>query len=267
VLDPSIFWLRTATCFYAVGLLYSLLALVRRGNMPYALARAAFRLGVILHGVAIVDLGMAIHRLPVENFFETLSLCAFLIAVLFLLVEWRYQFASTALAHFPLVFVMTLVAAMERPVAVLTDVRVRETWLAVHIVLVLAGYAALLLAFVASILYLMQERRLKTKRTGIANLPPLATLDNLIGGSLGVSFALITIGVILVMMWAFAYSGTSWIGEPRITVSLITWALLLGTTYLRATAGWRGRKVAVMALIVLGCSALTWAAHAGLRWT
>jgi ABC-type transport system involved in cytochrome c biogenesis permease subunit len=269
VLDPSIFWLRTATCFYAVGLLYSMLALVRRGNMPYGLARGAFRVGVILHGVAIVDLGMALHRLPVENFFQMLSLCAFWIAALFLMVEWRYQFASTALAHFPLVFVMTLVAAMERPVAVLTDVRVRETWLAVHIVLVLAGYAALLLAFVASILYLIQERRLKTKRTGklLATLPPLATLDNLIGGSLGVAFALITVGVILVMMWAFAYSGTSWIGEPRITVSLITWGLLLGVTYLRATAGWRGRKVAVMALIVLGCSVFTWAAHAGLRWT
>ncbi len=158
---------------------------------------------------------------------------------------------------------------MERPVAVLTDVRVRQTWLAVHIVLVLAGYAALLLAFVASILYLIQEHRLKTKRTGklLATLPPLATLDNLIGGSLGVAFALITVGVILVMMWAFAYSGTSWIGEPRITVSLITWGLLLGVTYLRATAGWRGRKVAVMALIVLGCSVFTWAAHAGLKWT
>jgi ABC-type transport system involved in cytochrome c biogenesis permease subunit len=80
-----------------------------------------------------------------------------------------------------------------------------------------------------------------------------------------VAFVLITLGVILVMMWAFVYSGTaSWLGEPRITVSLITWALLLGATYLRATAGWRGRKVAVMALVVLGCSVFTWAAHAGL---
>ncbi len=266
VLDPSIFWLRIATCFYAAGLLYSMLALVRRGNIPYPLARAAFRVGVVLHGVAIVDLGMAIGRLPVENVFQTLSLCAFLIAVLYLLVEWRYQFTSTAVAHFPLVFLMTLAAAMERPVVVLTDARVKETWLAIHIVLILAGYAALLLTASASILYLIQERRLKTKRAGrlLESLPPLATLDNVISGSLGVAFVLITLGVILVMMWAFVYSGTAWIRDPRITVSLITWALLLGATYLRATAGWRGRKAAVMALVVLGCSVLTGVAHAGL---
>jgi ABC-type transport system involved in cytochrome c biogenesis permease subunit len=266
VLNPSIFWLRVAACFYAPGLFYAMLALLRRRNLPYALARGAFRIGVILHGVAIVDLGMAMGRLPVENFFQTLSLCAFLIAVLFLIVEWRYQFTSTAVAHFPFVFVMTLVAAMERPVAVLTDARVKETWLAIHIVLILAGYAALLLTAVASILYLMQERRLKTKRPGrlLESLPPLATLDNVIGGSLGVAFVLITLGVILVMTWAFVYSGTSWIREPKIAISLITWALLLGATYLRATAGWRGRKVAVMALVVLGCSVFTWAAHAGL---
>jgi hypothetical protein len=31
------------------------------------------------------------------------------------------------------------------------------------------------------------------------------------------------------------------------------------------TAGWRGRKAALMAIMVLCCSALTWAAHVGLR--
>lgn len=265
MIDSSIFWLRVAVCFYAIGLLHSMLALVSKRSGIYPFARGAFRIGAVLHGVAIVELGRALGRIPVEDFLQTLSLCAFLIAVLFLAVEWKYRFASTAVAHFPLVFVMTLIAAMAKPVGGLTDVRVRETWLAIHIVLVLAGYAALLLTSVASILYLIQERRLKTKRPA-ETLPPLATLDNLIGGSLGVAFVLITLGVTLVITWEFMYSGTSWIGDPRVTVSMITWVLLLAATYLRATAGWRGRKVAVMALVVLGCSAITWAAHAGLNF-
>ena len=267
MVDSSIFWLRVAACFYAVGLLHSMLAILRKRSGIYPVALGAFRIGAVLHGVAIIELGRAAGRIPVENFFQTLSLCAFLIAVLFLAVEWKYQFASTAVAHFPLVFVMTLFAALEKPVPTLSDTWVRETWLAVHIVLVLAGYAALLLTSVASILYLIQERRLKTKRPAriLETLPPLATLDNLIGGSLGVAFVLITLGVTLVITWAFVYSGTAWLGDPRITVSMITWALLLAATYLRASAGWRGRKVAVMSLVVLGCSAITWAAHAGLR--
>ena len=64
---------------------------------------------------------------------------------------------------FPLVFLMTLVASMEQPVAAWPNVGVRDAWLVVHIVLVLAGFAALLLTAVASVFYLMQERRLKTE--------------------------------------------------------------------------------------------------------
>jgi ABC-type uncharacterized transport system permease subunit len=261
VVISSIFWLRVAACFYAVGLLHSMLALIRKRNGLYPLARATFRIGAILHGVAIVDLGLALGRIPVDNFFETLSLCAFLIAVLFLAVEFRYQFASTAVAHFPLVFVMTLVAAMERPVAIFATVR--ETWLAIHIVLVLAGYASLAIMAAASAFYLIQERRLKTKKPArlLQKLPPLATLDSLVSRYLEYAFVFITLGVIIV----FLGSGTRWIGDPAVTISMVTWALLLATLYLRTTAGWRGRKAAAMALVVVVCSAITWVAHVGLR--
>ena len=264
VVNTSIFWLRVAACFYAVGLLHSIVVLLRRSNVLYPLARGAFRVGATLQAVAIVDLTMAVHRIPVDTAFQTVNLCAFLIAVLFVAVDWKYLFATTAVAHFPLVFVMTLVAATEpRSAAAMTDVRVRQTWLALHIVLVLAGYASLILTAVASVCYLIQERRLKSKKPTrlLEKLPPLGTLDNLISGSLGVAFVLITLGLVLVIMWEFLYiPGTAWISDPRVVVSLITWALLVAATYLRATAGWRGRRAAVMALVVLGCSIVTWQA-------
>lgn len=238
-----------------------MLALLGKRTSLYPVARGAFRIGAILHGVAIVDLGMALGHIPVDNFFETLSLCAFLIAVLFLAVEWRYHFASTAVAHFPLVFVMTLVAGMERPVAILTGAR--ETWLAIHIVLVLAGNAALAIMAAASVFYLVQESRLKAKKSQrlLEKLPPLATLDNLVSRYLEYGFVFITLGLVAV----FLGSGTRGLGEPRITISLFTWALLLATLYLRTTAGWRGRRAAAMALAVVVCSAITWAAHVGLQ--
>ena len=260
MISTSIFWLQAAACFYAVGLLHSILVLLRRSTVLYPLARGAFRIGATLQAVAIVDLGMALHRIPVDTVPQTLNLCAFLIAVLFLAVEWKYLFATTAVAHFPLVFVMTLVAATDRPGAALTAGR--QTWLVVHILLVLAGYASLLLTAAASVCYLVQERRLKTKKPirFLEKLPPLATLDNLISGSLGVAFVLITLAVVLVIMWEFLYSQTAWIGDPRVMVSLVTWSLLVAATYLRATAGWRGRRAAVMALVVLGCSIITWRA-------
>ncbi len=124
---------------------------------------------------------MAYGRLPLENFYETLSLCAFLIALVFLFVEWRYHFASTAVALFPLVFMMTLVAAMEQPVATWPNVGVRDAWLVVHIVLVLAGLRGAAadrgrFGVLPDPGAAAEEPRRSS--TLLESLPPLATLDN-----------------------------------------------------------------------------------------
>jgi ABC-type uncharacterized transport system permease subunit len=267
-MESSVFWLRVAACLYAVGLLHSILVLVRHGQNVFPLARATFRIAVVLHGVAIVERLMFGNGLGAA--YQTLSVCAFLIGVVFLIVEWKYRFEGTSVVLFPLVFVMTLVPAMERASGPGAGEPMGQMWLGVHILLVLAGYAALSLTAVAAFAYLIQERRLKQKRASslLERLPPLATLDNMISKSLGLGFAFLTLGLVFGIMWAEIYSpGTSWIGDARIAISLVTWALLLVTMILRASAGWRGRKAAVMALAVLGCSALTWAAHAGLRAT
>ena len=96
-------------------------------------------------------------------------------------------------------------------------------------------------------------------------LPPLGTLDNLISNSMAFGFVFITLGLVAGSAWAFIESGTDWIRDPRIALSFITWGFYLAMVFLRASAGWRGRKAALMAVAVLCCSALTWAAHVGLR--
>jgi ABC-type uncharacterized transport system permease subunit len=162
---------------------------------------------------------------------------------------------------------MSLIGATEIPISSWTNPQVRGAWLLVHVLLVLLGYAALLLTAVGSVFYLVQERGLKNKRPVrlFEKLPPLGTLDRLVTQSMGVGFAFITLAVVAGSTWAFVESGTRWIREPKIVISLITWAFYLVMVFLRTTAGWRGRKAAVIAIAVLGCSALTWAAHVGLR--
>ena len=111
-MESSVFWLRVAACLYAVGLLHSILVLVRHGQNVFPIARATFRVAVVLHGVAIVERLM--YGSALGTGYQTLSVCAFLIAVVFLFVEWRYRFSSTSVALFPLVFGMTAFAAVER---------------------------------------------------------------------------------------------------------------------------------------------------------
>jgi len=131
---------------------------------------------------------------------------------------------------------------------------------------VLLGIAALVLTAMASVLYLFQERELKAKkpRKFYYRLPALGTLDDLISKSMALGFVLMTMGVIAGSTWAFVEWKTDWIAQPKIAISFFTWGIYMALVFLRTTAGWRGRKAAVMTVTVLGFSAITWAAHARL---
>jgi len=265
--EMGVFWLRVATALYGVGLLHVIAVLLRHKTGFLKPALFAFLVGVVLHMVAMVELTMAIGHLPVDNFYQCAAVCAFLVAVLFLFVYWRYDFASLSVCIFPLVFVLTQIGAMGTPMLSWPNSSVRNAWLLLHVMMVLLGYAALLLTAVASVFYIIQERSLKRKANVklFSRLPPLGTLDNLITNSMSFGFVFITLGVIAGSAWAFIESGTDWIQSPRVALAFITWGFYLVMVFLRATAGWRGRKAALMAVAVLCCSAITWAAHVGLR--
>lgn len=262
----SVVWLRTATALYSIGLLYALLYLFRKTVRLFTPALIAFGAGTVFHLVALVELRAETGHLPINNFYETSSICAFLIAVLFLIAYSYYRVAILGVCIFPIVFFMTLIGATEFPVATWTSPQVRSIWLVAHISTVLVGYAALILSAVASIYYLLQERQLKRKAvTPSANrLPPLATLDRLITQSMNAGFAFITLGTATGVIWAFIESGTQWILNPKIGLFLFTWAFYLAMIFLRVSAGWRGRRIAWLAVSVLACSIITWATHVGL---
>ena len=63
---------------------------------------------------------------------------------------------------------------------------------------------------------------------------------------MAVGFVLITLAVIAGSTWAFIELKADWIGQPKIAISFFTWGVYLALVFLRVTAGWRGRKAAIM---------------------
>jgi ABC-type transport system involved in cytochrome c biogenesis permease subunit len=263
----SIIWLRTAAVLYSFGLLYALIYLLRKSGKLFVPALISFGAGMVFHLVSLVERWSETGHLPLNNFYETSSFCAFLIGVLFLLAYTYYRVAIFSVCLFPLVFLMTLIGATEFPVAAWSSPRLRNAWLLIHVSSVLIGYASLILSAVASVYYLLQERQLKRKEVIPAanGLPPLATLDRVITQSMNTGFVFITIGTITGAVWAYVESGADWIFDPKIGFFLFTWAFYLAMIFLRVSAGWRGKRLAWMAVSVLGCSMVTWATHVALR--
>ena len=231
------------------------------------MALGAFALGSVFHFVSIVEEGIVNNRCPIANFYETLSMCAFLFVLLYLFVQWRYKLPSLSVFVFPLVFVMALVATLGQP-----GQRAGPTRCCGNLA---HGAHRPRAARVSPRCCSPPGRRCSTCSRSASSsskkpskfyyrLPALGTLDDLISRSMAVGFVLMTLAVIAASTWASIYLKTEWIGQPKIVISFFTWGVYLALVFLRTTAGWRGRKAAIMTVTVLGFSALTWAAHARL---
>src|ERR1700747_1070747 len=138
----SVVWLRTATALYSLGLLYALVSLFGKTSRLFTPALVAFGVGTVFHLVALIEFRAETGHLPLNNFYETSSICAFLIAILFLLAYSYYRVAILGVCIFPIVFFMTLIGATEFPVTSWTSTQARNIWLVAHISTVLIGYAA-----------------------------------------------------------------------------------------------------------------------------
>ena len=182
-----------------------------------------------------------------------------------LLVYGRYKFESLAVFVFPTVFLLTLVASLAGPVDPWAQRSLGRWWLVVHVALILLGYAALFLTFVAGVMYIIQEKELKSKRPRAFyyRLPPLNKLDEMAYSTLAVGFVLVTLGLIAGSFWAFVRFGSEWIVDPTIALAFVTWAIYLAMVFSRVAIGWRGRKAAYFSIAGFTCAALPWIVNSG----
>ncbi len=258
-----IIWLRVALVLYGLGLLYVLAPLTRTKEVLNRLSLHAAYLGMIFHFVAIAEVIRQSGQVSLASMALAVSLLGFLIMVVFLLVYMVYQTTSLGMIVFPLVFLLTFVAAAGQEPFVLTSSTARAGWLIAHIALIFAGYAALILSFSASLIYLIQEHALKAKRPGglLSRLPALQVTDEIGFRSLLIGFPFMTAGLVAGMVIAQTSFGRVDFRDPKILLSVLMWAVYLVLLYTRWNSGWRGRRAAYLAAGAFAMAIVAWAAN------
>jgi len=259
----SLIWLRVALVFYAVGLLYALVALARTSEVLSKVVLHASYLGMVFHFVSLTEAVVQSGQLASASIHNAESLLAFLIMVVFLLAYMVYRTTTPGIVIFPLVFLLTFVAATGEQPLVFTSLAVKRGWLAVHILMIFTGYAALFLSFGASILYLLQERALKSKSSGamFSRLPALQVIDDIGYRSLMLGFPFMTLGLIAGSVVAESAYGRVDFLDPKILLSVLMWAVYLLMVYTRLEAGWRGRRAAMLASVAFVAAIVAWIAN------
>ncbi len=164
---------------------------------------------------------------------------------------------------FPLMFFLTFASEMaQRPPA--TNSPHIHSWLIpVHVSLLLIGYAALFLSFVASLLYLVQARTLKRKSPAsqFSRLPALEVIDQIGYKSLLFGFPFMTFGLIAGSIVAQAKIGPDYFLDPKVLLSFLMWGVYMVLLYTRWSSGWRGRRAAYLATFAFAAAVCAWVAN------
>ena len=227
--------------------------------------RAAFtgRLGVLLTGIAVlchllavVCRGLAADpiRVPWGNMYEfTLTAtCVVVLAFLLLYKRYRLEWLGPVVTGFVLVVLMADVLLLYDPVVPLRDA-LQSPWLVIHVIAAIIATGAFTLGGMASVLYLVKERWPETRPGGfLARVPDLLSLDRLSYRLHAFAFPIWTFAALIAgPIWAQHAWGRYWGWDPKEVWAFITWVVYAAYLHARATAGWKGRAAAIVALIGL----------------
>jgi cytochrome c-type biogenesis protein CcsB len=190
-------------------------------------------------------LRLLILHAPLSNFYESLIFFAWCLPALGLLAFRRYlkgYLGALIAVLSTLLLAYASLGGVDSRIKPLMPA-LKSNWLLVHVVTAFLGYAAFALAFGSAILYLIQDRRPRS------SLPPLPALDRLIYRTTVLGFLLLTLGIFTGAVWAETAWGRYWSWDPKETWSLITWLIYAALLHARLLKGWRGRRIAWLAVL------------------
>jgi ABC-type uncharacterized transport system permease subunit len=273
-------WLRVAAVLYAVASLTALPAVLYAFPRWRKVCLPAAGLAFLFHLVSAVEmLEVAHHWVPV-SYGEIESILGLLIAGIFLAIGGIYGTVSFGVFALPASFLLVFVPALGTERYVFPSPGVKLGWLVVHIAFLLAAYASLGFSMVASFLYLVQERRLKSRFLVMVPsasqsrdvghpralfrwdfLPPLDTLERIAHATLLFGFPCMTFGLLVGSLLAQESVGPAYFFDPKVLLSFAMWVLYVVLLYIRRSAGLRGRRAAYLSSGVFVVMLLVWAAN------
>ncbi len=208
-------------------------------------------LAVAVHFVALFAWGMAAGRVPWGNMYEFALAGTFVVALLYVALYRRYQLAWMApiVLAFVISVLMVAVIWLYAPVAPLTEA-LSSYWLVIHVISAIVATGAFTLGGITSALYLVKSRK-KQKSTGyVARLPEPEVLDRISYRLHAFGFPVWTFAVLITgPIWAHEAWASYWSWDPKEVWAFITWVVYAAFLHARATAGWKGRNAAILALV------------------
>ena len=253
----SSFLLSITTFIYGLAAFLYIAFWVFKKPLPGRLATWTVFLAVIGNTIGIIMRWVESYRLgighaPLSNLYESLVFFAWTIAVVYLVIEKKYENRIIGAFTTPLAFLAMAYASMSPNISDRIQPllpALKSNWLIAHVIACFIGYAAFAIAFGISWMYLFKQRDTESKSNLLAHFPNTKILEELNHQMIMFGFLFLTTGIITGAVWANSAWGRYWGWDPKETWSLITWFIYATLLHARMMRGWGGKRIAYLSII------------------
>lgn len=208
------------------------------------------RLALSLAGAAVAihaGLLLGMHRGALDlHFFAALSLVAFVVSALTLLVNASRPVAALGVIVFPLA---ALLVGVDSFLAPPTLPQAMDWQIKLHVTIALIAFGVLSIAAVLAILLAIQERALRLRKFGpwLRALPPLTLTETLLFRLIAAGFALLTLTLLTGALFVDNLFGQHLVHKT--VLSIVAWLVFGLLLFGRWRHGWRGQRAVNLTLI------------------
>lgn len=226
------------------------------GHRVAFLGRLGFLLTLVggaIHLVALVGRGLAAepNRVPWGNMYEFTLSGTFVLVVMYVALFRRYrlEWIAPLVVGFVVATLMVAVLWLHDEVAPLPEA-LDSPWLVIHVISAIIATGAFTLGGILSAMYLVKHRRGEATSGPLARVPSLEVLDRISYRIHAFAFPVWTFAVLITgPIWAKEAWSSYWNWDPKEVWAFITWVVYAAYLHARATAGWKGRNAALLALV------------------
>ncbi len=193
-------YLITSTIFFLVGFILAVVALRSGGGHAGGLNIGIAVSGLVFQSLFLYERGELHGRCPITNGAEVLVFISWSIVIMYLVLGKAFRLSLLGVFSMPIVFLFQTLAVVY---LLVSDPGARPTekvdpWLEMHAAMSLLAYGAYGLAFVAGIMYLVQDRQIKSHHPGrlFHSLPPIRYLNDALFRLLIIGSLLLTVGIV-----------------------------------------------------------------------
>jgi ABC-type uncharacterized transport system permease subunit len=212
-------------------------------------ATTCLAIGLVMHYLALLERARLTHAIPYDDLYGSLSLFAWLLAATYLCLEVIHRQRTVGPFMLPIVLAVFALSSANASQHVNAP-PAQGPLFAFHVTLNILAYSAFGISFVLSVIFLVQNWRLRRHRLGQVGwrFPALDVLERMALSSALIGCFSLVAGMTAGFIWAHRLLGHYWDGDPKILITVLILAIYISYEFLARTAAWRGARASALCI-------------------